>query len=124
MNYANGRLFRLCRGCVFQEDPTGGWENEKITTALWDELIADLNGLCRIAAEVGFSFAHFDSGRLNEFCVICRNCCVRTHFHNASSLMDARKDCPSAMKTAWRHTTNSATMTGCCLRRSAIAALF
>lgn len=37
-----------------REDPTGGWKNEQITTALWEELIGDLNGLCRIAAEVSF----------------------------------------------------------------------
>lgn len=34
------------------EDPTGGWRNEQVTTALWDELIVDLTGLCREAAEV------------------------------------------------------------------------
>lgn len=36
------------------EDPTGGWKNEQVTTALWDELISDLTGLCREAAEVSF----------------------------------------------------------------------
>lgn len=36
------------------EDPSGGWKHEQITTALWDELVSDLNGLCRMAAEVGF----------------------------------------------------------------------
>jgi len=34
------------------DDPTGGWKNEQVTTALWDELISDLTGLCREAAEV------------------------------------------------------------------------
>lgn len=29
-----------------------GWENEKITTGLWDELIAGLHGMCRAPAEV------------------------------------------------------------------------
>lgn len=29
-----------------------GWENEKITRKLWKELIAQLSGLCKIAAEV------------------------------------------------------------------------
>lgn len=38
-----------------QEDPDGGWKNEQITTALWDELIAELHGLCRVAAEVNIS---------------------------------------------------------------------
>lgn len=35
-----------------REDPTGGWENEKITTGLWEEMISGLSGLCRTAAEV------------------------------------------------------------------------
>lgn len=35
-----------------QEDPDGGWRNEQITSALWDELIDDLSELCRSAAEV------------------------------------------------------------------------
>lgn len=52
-----GRLFAFV--CCLQEDPTGGWENEKITTALWDELIADLNGMCRNAAEVREIFIFF-----------------------------------------------------------------
>lgn len=39
-----------------REDPTGGWKNEQITTALWEELIGDLTGLCRAAAEVCVSF--------------------------------------------------------------------
>lgn len=29
-----------------------GWENEKITGKLWKELIDQLSGLCKIAAEV------------------------------------------------------------------------
>lgn len=33
-------------------DPNGGWKNEEITRALWDEMINDLTGLCRVAAEV------------------------------------------------------------------------
>lgn len=39
-----------------QEDPDGGWKNEQITTALWDELINELTGLCRVAAEVNELF--------------------------------------------------------------------
>lgn len=35
-----------------REDPTGGWENEKITTGLWEEIISGLSGVCRTAAEV------------------------------------------------------------------------
>lgn len=41
-----------------REDPTGGWKNEQITTALWEELIADLTGLCRQAAEVSTRTSH------------------------------------------------------------------
>lgn len=41
-----------------REDPSGGWKNEQITTALWEELIGDLSGLCRTAAEV-IALMHF-----------------------------------------------------------------
>lgn len=33
-------------------DPNFGWENEKITAGLWEEMIAGLSGHCRAAAEV------------------------------------------------------------------------
>jgi len=46
--YLNGQVWYSL------EDPTGGWKNEQVTTALWDELISDLTGLCREAAEVSF----------------------------------------------------------------------
>lgn len=35
-----------------KEDPNGGWKNEQITSALFEEVISDLNGNCRQAAEV------------------------------------------------------------------------
>lgn len=35
-----------------REDPNFGWENEKITAGLWEEMISGLSGLCRTAAEV------------------------------------------------------------------------
>lgn len=35
-----------------KDDPNGGWKNEQITSALWEEVISDLNGNCRHAAEV------------------------------------------------------------------------
>lgn len=35
-----------------KDDPNGGWKNEQITSALWEEVISDLNGNCRQAAEV------------------------------------------------------------------------
>lgn len=34
------------------KDVTGGWNNEIITTNLWDEMISELPELCRNAAEV------------------------------------------------------------------------
>lgn len=33
-------------------DPNYGWENEKITAALWEEMMPSLPKLCRNAAEV------------------------------------------------------------------------
>lgn len=33
-------------------DPNYGWENEKITAGLWEEMIGGLSGHCRTAAEV------------------------------------------------------------------------
>lgn len=33
-----------------------GWENEKIASGLWDELIAGLHGMCRSPAEVCLLF--------------------------------------------------------------------
>lgn len=47
-NYISGQVW------YSREDPNGGWKNEQITTALWEELIADLTGQCRYAAEVNF----------------------------------------------------------------------
>ena len=35
-----------------REDKSGGYINEEITSALWDEMILGLSGLCRTAAEV------------------------------------------------------------------------
>lgn len=41
------------------DDQSGGWENEQIASGLWDELINELSGLCRFAAEVNnFSFIY------------------------------------------------------------------
>lgn len=68
-----------------REDPTGGWKNEQITTALWEELIGDLTGLCRTAAEVSvikcdtdyFGFAYL----LYVFFVVSRNFFVLMLFH-------------------------------------------
>lgn len=40
-------------------DISGGWENEKIATGLWEEMISDLTGVCRTAAEVTTSQGAF-----------------------------------------------------------------
>uniref|UniRef100_A0A1B0G058 receptor protein-tyrosine kinase n=1 Tax=Glossina morsitans morsitans TaxID=37546 RepID=A0A1B0G058_GLOMM len=44
-NYIDGQVW------YSRDDPAGGWKNEQISTLLWEEVIADLNGLCRQAAE-------------------------------------------------------------------------
>ena len=46
-----------------REDGTGGWENEKITTALFEDLINDLPPSCRPAAEVS----------VIRFCFVAQN---------------------------------------------------
>lgn len=55
----NGKICKsFIRGQVWYslEDPNGGWENELVTSALWEELISDLTGQCRQAAEVCFYY--------------------------------------------------------------------
>lgn len=73
-----------------QADPSGGWENEKITKALWDEMIADLTGLCRKAAEVNTLTQFFQQSLKLIYLfiltfLILRNCCVPMHFLNVPS---------------------------------------
>lgn len=36
----------------YSREGQGGWENERITESLWEEMISELSGLCRSAAEV------------------------------------------------------------------------
>ncbi|EDW59974.2 tyrosine-protein kinase transmembrane receptor Ror2 [Drosophila virilis] len=65
------------------EDPTGGWHNEQITTALWEELIVDLTGLCREAAEkmlcaYAFPRCHVENGRTIK-APLCFEDCQATH---------------------------------------------
>lgn len=66
-----------------RDDPNGGWQNEQITAALWDELISDLTGLCRSAAEViihskaSVILLFMGVGRVEEFLSAkCRKCVV------------------------------------------------
>ena len=49
-----------------REDGTGGWENEKITTALFSDLISDLPEYCKNAAEVSILFG------INGHSLLCR----------------------------------------------------
>ncbi|EDW08468.2 tyrosine-protein kinase transmembrane receptor Ror2 [Drosophila mojavensis] len=65
------------------EDPSGGWRNEQITTALWDELIMDLSGLCREAAEkmlcaYAFPRCHVENGKAIK-APLCFEDCQATH---------------------------------------------
>lgn len=50
-----------------REDGTGGWENEKITAALFRDLINDLPDYCRPAAEVCTSGYDFTEGLYTFF---------------------------------------------------------
>lgn len=71
----NGKICKnFIRGQVWysREDPTGGWKNEQIATALWEELITELTGLCRQAAEVLIIIYLF----YYQFILILYNYCV------------------------------------------------
>lgn len=59
-----------------------GWENEKITRKLWKELIAQLSGLCKVAAEVIQLHCRVANYGLLTRCFyfIFRKCSVLTHF--------------------------------------------
>ncbi|XP_002062974.3 tyrosine-protein kinase transmembrane receptor Ror2 [Drosophila willistoni] len=82
------------------EDPSGGWKNEQVTTALWDELIADLTGLCREAAEkmlcaYAFPRCHLlESGRAQKV-PLCFEDCQATHLqfcYNDWVLIEEKKE--------------------------------
>ncbi|XP_054736478.1 tyrosine-protein kinase transmembrane receptor Ror2 [Anastrepha obliqua] len=82
-----------------REDPTGGWKNEQITTALWEELIADLSGLCRVAAEkmlCAYAFPHCqtENGRTIKV-PLCYEDCTATHLqfcYNDWVLIEEKKE--------------------------------
>ncbi|GAB0095531.1 Tyrosine-protein kinase receptor [Sergentomyia squamirostris] len=66
-----------------REDPTGGWENEKITTGLWEEMISELPHSCRAAAEkllCAFAFPQcvVEDGTTMKL-PLCYEDCVATH---------------------------------------------
>lgn len=50
-------------------DPNYGWENEKITAGLWEEMIAGLSGLCRNAAEVNCFKSPLDTCTLHRILI-------------------------------------------------------
>ncbi|XP_055381785.1 tyrosine-protein kinase transmembrane receptor Ror2 [Condylostylus longicornis] len=66
-----------------REDPGGGWQNEQITAGLWEDLITDLNGLCREAAERMLCAYAFPQCIIEEGATIrlplCYEDCVATH---------------------------------------------
>ncbi|BFG04312.1 tyrosine-protein kinase transmembrane receptor Ror2 [Drosophila madeirensis] len=81
------------------DDPTGGWKNEQTTTALWDELISDLTGLCREAAEkmlcaYAFPNCHVEEGRAVK-APLCFEDCQATHLqfcYNDWVLIEEKKE--------------------------------
>lgn len=105
------------------EDPSGGWKNEQVATALWEELIIDLTGVCRTAAEVSakkilphfvvyLKFISSSSSRIRY-----RNCCVPMPFPVAYMKTRKQLNCPCVMRTVWPHIYNTATMIGSSSRR-------
>lgn len=119
-----------------QEDPDGGWKNEQITTSLWDELIVELTGNCRVAAEVniwlslaikslhisGILCTHIKSISNQFFSIVFRNYCVRMPFQGVPSKMVARKCYHCAMKIVWPHISSSVTTIGFYWKRNVIVA--
>ncbi|XP_055689281.1 tyrosine-protein kinase transmembrane receptor Ror2 [Lutzomyia longipalpis] len=66
-----------------REDPTGGWENEKITSGLWEEMISELPLICRAAAEkllcaYAFPQCVVEDGATMKL-PLCYEDCVATH---------------------------------------------
>lgn len=82
-----------------REDPSGGWENEQITTALWEEMIVGLTGLCRTAAEKLLCAYSFPQCALRDGIPIklplCYEDCVATHqqfCYNDWALIEDKKE--------------------------------
>ncbi|XP_030373341.1 tyrosine-protein kinase transmembrane receptor Ror2 [Scaptodrosophila lebanonensis] len=81
------------------EDSHGGWKNEQVTTALWEELISDLTGLCREAAEkmlcaYAFPRCHMENGRAIK-APLCYEDCTATHLqfcYNDWVLIEEKKE--------------------------------
>ncbi|XP_037953857.1 tyrosine-protein kinase transmembrane receptor Ror2 [Teleopsis dalmanni] len=82
-----------------REDPNGGWKNEQITTGLWEELITELTGLCRHAAEkmlcaYAFPRCFVENGRTIKV-PLCYEDCTATHLqycYNDWVLIEEKKE--------------------------------
>ncbi|XP_055917209.1 tyrosine-protein kinase transmembrane receptor Ror2 [Eupeodes corollae] len=98
----NGKICKsFIRGQVWysREDPNGGWKNEQITTALFEELISDLTGQCRIAAEkmlCSYAFPQCQTENGQPVKVpLCYEDCVATHLqycYNDWVLIEEKKE--------------------------------
>lgn len=103
-----------------------GWENEKITRKLWKELVAQLSGLCRIAAEVYYTFVVMLSELIYKWWhwpmflfafFIYRKCFVLMHFQCVWLETEWQVNCHSVTKTVSLRISNFVTMTGYWLKR-------
>uniref|UniRef100_A0A182WHX1 Kinesin motor domain-containing protein n=1 Tax=Anopheles minimus TaxID=112268 RepID=A0A182WHX1_9DIPT len=87
-------------------DGTGGWENEKITTALFDDLITDLPQYCRPAAEKLLCAYAFPQCVINDGSTIrlplCYEDCVATYLqfcYNDWALIEEKKERGDVIKS-------------------------
>lgn len=83
------------RGLVWfnvSQDNSGGWLNEQVTQAIWDELVSGLGEPCRSAAEVrrteeGLQVAarsRLQGHQGQDLVPLCSPCCANTRFRTAS----------------------------------------
>ncbi|ETN59607.1 tyrosine-protein kinase transmembrane receptor Ror2 [Anopheles darlingi] len=89
-----------------REDGTGGWENEKITTALFEDLINDLPPYCRPAAEKLLCAYAFPQCVIKEATTIrlplCYEDCVATYLqfcYNDWALIEEKKERGDVIKS-------------------------
>ncbi|KFB52887.1 AGAP006988-PA-like protein [Anopheles sinensis] len=89
-----------------REDGTGGWENEKITTALFDDLINDLPQYCRPAAEKLLCAYAFPQCVIKDGNTIrlplCYEDCVATYLqfcYNDWALIEEKKERGDVIKS-------------------------
>ncbi|EAA04776.2 AGAP006988-PA [Anopheles gambiae str. PEST] len=89
-----------------REDGTGGWENEKITTALFEDLINDLPPSCRPAAEKLLCAYAFPQCVIKDGATIrlplCYEDCVATYLqfcYNDWALIEEKKERGDVIKS-------------------------